>query len=260
MQEKEAGQELQELIEVQRRLLAPGGCPWDREQNHRSLVRYLLEESYEVIDAIYANDPAKLREELGDLLLQVVFHAALAEEQGQFDLADVVHDITSKMITRHPHVFGTMELNTADQVLSKWEGFKAQEGKKTIMEGIPEHLPALLRAFKLQEKAARVGFDWDHIGGAWDKLAEETEELKAAVAEGSPEHLEEELGDYLFALVNISRFLKVMPEEALHKTNAKFLRRFNYIEQQLVRSGRKFSDVDLVVMDGLWDEAKAKGL
>ncbi|MGE5454760.1 MAG: nucleoside triphosphate pyrophosphohydrolase [Methylocystaceae bacterium] len=260
MAKKDAGEEIRELVEVQRRLLAPGGCPWDREQTHESLVRYLLEETYEVIDTIYLGQPNKLREELGDLLLQVVFHAALAEEKGQFDLADVIHDIDAKMINRHPHVFGSLELDTAEQVLTEWEGFKAKEGKKSIMEGIPAHLPALLRAYKLQEKAARVGFDWDKIDGAWDKLAEETEELKAAVAEGNREHLEEEFGDYLFALVNISRFLNIMPEEALHKTNAKFLRRFNYIEQELATAGQQFADVDLEYMDSLWEKAKLRGL
>jgi len=220
------------------------------------LVRYLLEETYEVIDAIYEEEPAKLREELGDLLLQVVFHAALAQAAGQFDLADVIHDISAKMVARHPHVFGTMELDTAEDVLSKWEGFKQREGKKTVMEGIPVHLPALLRAYKLQEKAARVGFDWDHIDGAWDKLAEETAELKEAVAEGQQAHLEEELGDYLFAVVNISRFLGIMPEEALHKTNAKFLSRFNYIEKQVTAHGKKFGEVSLEEMDQWWEEAK----
>lgn len=258
MPEYEAGKEIRELIEIQRKLLAPGGCPWDREQTHQSLVRYLLEETYEVIDAIYEDNPAKLREELGDLLLQVVFHAALAEEKQRFDLADVIHDISVKMISRHPHVFGSMELDTAEDVLSKWEGFKRKEGKKTVMEGIPAHLPALLRAYKLQEKAARVGFDWDHIDGAWDKLAEETAELKEAAQEGKREHLEEELGDYLFAVVNISRFLGIMPEEALHKTNAKFLSRFNYIEEQLTAAGKKFGEVSLEEMDFLWNEAKTR--
>jgi len=244
------------LLKVMDKLLSPQGCPWDREQTHESLVRYLIEESYEVIEAIKEKNMEKLQEELGDVLLQVVFHAALAQREGYFTFADVARTVQEKMIRRHPHVFADMNLKTSDDVMEHWEGFKKKEGKTRVLEGIPVMLPALLRAEKLQYKASRVGFDWPEIQGALDKLKEEMEEL--AQAQG-PE-VEEEIGDLLFALVNVARMKGVEPEQALQKSNDKFVRRFNYIEDALKAIGRTWDEVSLEEMDSYWDEAKDKGL
>ena len=246
---------LDELVEVMDRLLGPDGCPWDREQTHASLTRYLIEETYEVVEAIDENDMAQLKEELGDLLLQIVFHSALSERQGAFDLNQVTKTVTEKMINRHPHVFGTMQLDTSDDVLDKWEGFKKKEGKRRVLEGIPKHLPALMRAEKMQAKAARVGFDWPVIDGAMDKLVEEVRELARAE---NQEQVAEEMGDVLFAVVNIARFLGVDPEDALQKTNNKFAYRFGYVEQVLKDKGKRWEEVTLEQMDTIWDEAKSQ--
>ncbi|NLB87989.1 MAG: nucleoside triphosphate pyrophosphohydrolase [Syntrophomonadaceae bacterium] len=248
---------MQELLDVMDKLLGEDGCPWDREQTHESLIRYLIEESYEVIEAIQEGDMNKLKEELGDLLLQVVFHAALAEREGHFNFEDVADTVTKKMIQRHPHVFGKMDLKTSDDVMDKWEGFKKQEGKKFLLDGIPKGMPALLRALKMQEKAARVGFDWPDVKGAIDKFKEEVEELKDA---SSDEQLKEEMGDMFFALVNIARLKNIDPEEALQLSNNKFARRFNYIEQEIKNNNKDFSDYNLTALDAIWDEAKSKGL
>lgn len=251
------GEAIEELIAVMDRLLGPDGCPWDREQTHESLTRYLIEESYEVIDAIKTGDMEKLEEELGDLLLQVVFHAALAKREKQFDFSGVASTVSRKMINRHPHVFGSMNLETSDDVMNIWEGLKKKEGKKYILEGIPNMLPALMRAEKMQEKAARVGFDWPEVEGALDKFKEEVDELCNAANE---QEVKEEMGDVLFALVNVARMKKIEPEEALQASNDKFARRFNYIEEQIKNSGKKFSDLNLQEMDIIWEEAKTKGL
>ena len=248
---------LDELLGIQRQLLAPGGCPWDREQTHETLVRYLIEEAYEVIEAINEQDMNKLREELGDLLLQIVFHAALAEQQGHFDFADITCAVSNKMVDRHPHVFGSMQLKTSEDVLDNWEDFKKKEGKKFLLEGIPKGLPALMRAEKIQEKASRVGFDWPSIQGALDKFKEEVDELGQAQ---NNEDILEEMGDVFFALVNVARFKQVEPEQALQRCNDKVTRRFNYIEQKVKESGRSFSELSLEEMDSIWDEAKARGL
>ncbi|NLU51175.1 MAG: nucleoside triphosphate pyrophosphohydrolase [Syntrophomonadaceae bacterium] len=245
---------LDKLVEVMNTLLGPGGCPWDREQTHASLARYLIEECYEVVEAIYENNMDKLKEELGDLLLQVVFHAALAEREGAFDLNGVVGVVTEKMINRHPHVFGNMKLTTSGEVLDKWEGFKQKEGKLHVLDGIPQSLPALMRAEKMQAKAARVGFDWPSIDGALDKVAEEIRELARA---DQPERRAAEMGDILFAVVNVARFLGVDPEEALQKTNNKFARRFSYIEESVKATGRTWHELTLEEMDALWDRAKS---
>ena len=251
------GEALEELIAIMDQLLGEGGCPWDREQTHESLVRYLIEETYEVIEAINQHNMDEMANELGDLLLQIVFHAALAERAGAFCFADVARTVSKKMVDRHPHVFGTMQLETADDVLDKWEGFKKKEGKKHILEGIPAMLPALMRAEKMQEKAARVGFDWPSIDGAWEKVREEIDELRAA---GSVEEIAEEMGDILFALVNVARFKGVDPEAALQATNNKFARRFRYIEKCTQANGKQFSDFSLEELDHWWEEAKGKGL
>lgn len=246
-----------ELKEIMDRLLSPQGCPWDREQTHESLLRYLIEESYEVVEAVKEKDMHKLQEELGDLLLQVVFHAALAERAGHFTLDDIARTVSEKMVSRHPHVFGTMDLKTSGDVLQHWEGFKKNEGKKYLLSGIPSMMPALLRAYKIQEKAARVGFDWPGVEGAIDKFAEEVAELKSA---GSPEAVKEEVGDLLFALVNVARMKGVEPEDALQDCSDKFTRRFNFIEDRIAENRQTLGEVPLDAMDALWDEAKKKGL
>lgn len=248
---------LEELLHIMDKLLSPEGCPWDREQTHASLVRYLLEESYEVIDAIQRQDRDGLREELGDLLLQVVFHAALAEREGWFDFGDVAQTVSRKMVGRHPHVFGSLHLESSDAVMENWEDFKKKEGKKHLLEGIPAMLPALMRAEKMQEKASRVGFDWDGIEGALEKIKEEADEL--ARAQGDAE-VREETGDLFFALVNVARFKGVESEQALQAANDKFARRFRYIEEQLGLRQRDLKEASLQEMDDLWEEAKSRGL
>lgn len=254
----DSGQAIDELIEIMDKLLGPDGCPWDREQTHESLIRYLIEESYEVIEAINEQDMHKLREELGDLLLQVVFHAALGRREGHFDFSDVARGVSRKMTMRHPHVFGdATRLETGDDVMEVWEGFKQKEGKKHLLEGIPKNLPALMRAEKVQEKAARVGFDWPSVDGAVEKFREEVDELCQAV---NREEQIQEWGDVFFALVNIARLQNIEPEQALQASNDKFTRRFNYIENQIKAAGKDFSQMSLEEMDVIWDEAKTKGL
>lgn len=251
------GEALDELLMIQKRLLAPGGCPWDREQTHDTLIRYLIEEAYEVIEAIDEGDMNKLREELGDLLLQIVFHAALAEQRGDFDFSDITRAVSIKMINRHPHVFGSMPLKTSEDVLNNWETFKRGEGKKSLLEGIPRALPALMRAEKIQEKMSRVGYDWPDVGGAVDKLGEEVRELAQA---DNQDHIVEEMGDILFAMVNVARMKQVEVEQALQMANDKVIRRFNYIETRVAELGQKLTDMSLEQMDAIWDEAKSKGL
>jgi len=248
---------INKLLEVMDRLLAPDGCPWDREQTHRSLARYLLEETYEVLEAIQNENRAELKEELGDVLLQVVFHSALAEREGWFTFAQVAETVAQKMINRHPHVFADMDLSTSEDVMSHWEGFKKKEGKKNLLDGIPMQLPALLRAEKMQSKAARVGFDWPNINGALEKLREEINELAQAQ---DTEELEAEMGDVFFALVNIARIKGIDPEAALQRSNDKFLRRFNYIENRIKSRGDRWEDYRLEELDAIWDEAKGQGL
>lgn len=256
---------LDPLVEVMQRLLAPDGCPWDRKQTHDSLGRFLIEEAYEVIDAVAQKDYDALCEELGDVLLQIVFHSLLASQCGAFDIDDVVHTVTAKMKRRHPHVFGTVEADDEQAVLRNWEAIKRMEKAirgdsasedKSLLSGIPRQLPALMLAEKTQKKAAQVGFEWDSVAGAWAKLEEELQELTAAMATGTDEARTHELGDVLFALVNVARYLKIDPEDALRKTTDKFMRRFHYIEQSAARKGQTLSEMTLSEMDEYWDEAK----
>lgn len=252
---------LDPLVNVMAALRGPSGCPWDKEQTHTLLRRYLIEECYEVIEAIDEDDMNKLAEELGDLLLQVVFHARLAEEAGSFDMNDVIRGIVEKMIRRHPHVFGDIEARSSDEVLVNWQQIKRREkeeaGEKPgLLDGVPRALPALLRAYKIQGRAARVGFDWPDAQGAWEKVAEEAEELKAAAARGDKAATAEELGDLLFAVVNVARFLGVEPELALAATTRKFEERFRFIEQAAAASGRPLEEFSLEEMDVLWEQAK----
>ncbi len=249
--------EIDQLIMIMDKLLSPQGCPWDREQTHESLTRYLIEESYEVVEAVKNHSMEDLQEELGDVLLQVVFHAALAERAGHFSFADVVNTVSNKMIERHPHVFASMNLESSEEVMNHWESFKRQKGKKTVLAGIPAMLPALMRAEKLQEKAARVGFDWPSPEGAIEKFKEEIEEFNNAENHSDQA---EEMGDLLFAMVNVARLSNIEPEQALQSANDKFIRRFNYIEEEIKASGGIMGQLDLRTMDTLWDQAKSKGL
>ncbi len=249
---------LSDLIEIIRTLRSENGCPWDREQTHQSIRRNLLEEAYEAAEAIDEGDSDHLREELGDVLMQVIFHAAIEEEAGRFDLDDVADLICKKLIRRHPHVFGDDEAGTAEEVLDRWDAIKRRERGQTrlseAMETVARSLPALWRAEKIQEKARKAGFDWPDISGALDKLSEETEECRQASAgKGDPE---EELGDLLFSAVNVSRFLGVDPETALSAACDKFIARFRRLEQLAAQEGRKLSDMSLPEMDRLWDEIK----
>jgi tetrapyrrole methylase family protein/MazG family protein len=246
-----------ELIRVMAQLRAPEGCPWDREQSHRSLRPYLLEETYEALEAIDAEDWARLSDELGDVLLQVVFHAQLASERGDFDIEDVVAGIVAKLRRRHPHVFGTASVSGADEVVDRWEQIKRGEAgcedRESALDGIPESLPALQRAHKLQRRAARAGFDWDDIAGPRAKIDEELAEVAAADA-ASVEH---EIGDLLFAVVNYARFLGVEPESALRRANERFIRRFRSVERA-AGSAERLQAMSLDEMDELWEQAKTE--
>ncbi|MBO6576515.1 MAG: nucleoside triphosphate pyrophosphohydrolase [Rhodothermales bacterium] len=237
-------------------------CPWDREQTHESVKHLLIEEAYETVDAIDAEDWPELRKELGDLLLHVVFHAVIAEQGGRFTLKEVIETEAEKLIVRHPHVFGDTRVDGVGEVLTNWEQIKMKEkGRKSALDGVPGQLPALLRAHRIQEKAAGVGFDFPEAAGAWDKVEEEIREFGAlARSGGSAEALEDELGDVLFALVNYARFTDLNAENALRRTNAKFTGRFQHIEKRLREQGRGLHESDLEEMDRYWDEAKAAGL
>ncbi len=230
-------------------------CPWDRKQTHESLKKYLIEEAYEVIDAIDKKDWDALKEELGDLLLQPVFHAKLAEEKGLFNIDDVVDHLCKKLIERHPHVFGEEEAKTAEEVLKNWEKRKIEK-RKSVLEGVPKHMPALMRAYKLQKKAAKVGFDWKDLQEVKNKVLEEWEELNKALQEGDKEKIEHEFGDLLFALVNLARFLNIDPEEALQKANERFIKRFSYVERKVKESGKSWEEFTLQELDKFWEEAK----
>lgn len=247
------------LVMIMRRLRGPGGCPWDAEQTHESLTRYLLEEAYEVIEAIDERSAEHLKEELGDLLLQPVFHAAIAEETGSFTIDDVIENLNDKLIRRHPHVFGDMLITDSAAQIENWEQIKkAEKGTRrtSALSGVPAHLPALLKAQKITEKASRVGFDWEHVDQVVAKVMEELHEFEEAMAGGDNERMEAELGDLLFAIVNLGRFLSINPEEALRKTINRFQQRFRHVEESLHDQGRLMNSTPLEEMDRLWEEAK----
>ena len=262
------------LIEIMAALRTPGtGCPWDLEQDYATIAHYTIEEAYEVSDAISRGDLADLRDELGDLLLQVVFHARMAEEEGAFAFGDVVEAITKKMIRRHPHVFGDAEARAAGSAKGQWDrikaaekaekraerlarGFDPEDHGKGFLDGVPVALPALTRALKLQQKAAQVGFDWQEAAPILDKIEEEIGELREAIASGRRDDMEDEFGDLLFAMVNIGRHLGLDAEKALGGTNAKFRSRFHYVEQELARAGRSLDAASLEEMEALWQQAK----
>jgi len=265
------GEWFERLVAVQARLRAPKGCPWDREQTHQTLRTYLLEEAYEVLEALETGNDAKFAEEMGDLLLQIVFHSQIASEEGRFTVADVIREIHDKMIRRHPHVFGETRAKDSKEVLRNWEQIKAEErraskvqsgsgegGKEapSLLDGVSRALPATLEGFQLTRKASRIGFDWEDAQGVIAKMQEETAELKNALRGKDQEKTEEEMGDLLFAAVNLARFLHVDPEIALKKANAKFSRRFRAMEARARESGREFKELPREEMETLWDATK----
>jgi tetrapyrrole methylase family protein / MazG family protein len=267
------GQWFEKLVAVQARLRAPNGCPWDREQTHQSLRTYLIEEAYEVLEALESGNDTKFAEEMGDLLLQIVFHSQIAREQGRFTVSEVIREIHDKMIRRHPHVFGKTQARDSAEVLRNWEQIKAEERRAdankseskssksdakeaSLLDGVSRALPATLEGFQLTRKASRIGFDWQSANGVFEKLAEETEELKKASKEQHQPKVEEELGDLLFAAVNLSRFLKIDPEIALKNANAKFSRRFREMESMARKRGREFKDLPRAEMEALWEATK----
>ncbi|MFH1943593.1 MAG: nucleoside triphosphate pyrophosphohydrolase [bacterium] len=246
----------QRLVAIMATLRSPDGCPWDREQTHESLKPFLLEEAYEVLESLDQKDFDSLREELGDLLLQVVFHARLAEEENRFGIVDVLQTIIQKLIRRHPHVFGQTEIHTSEEQRVHWERLKKQEGKTSVLDGIPKSLPALLRAHRVQQKASTVGFDWEAIEQVWKKVYEEIEELKTAIHSKNKKDMEEEFGDLLFAVVNLSRFIRVSPEDSLRLAVEKFTDRFRKLEETMEALGRDLKDATLDEMDAVWDRIK----
>ncbi|MBI2881087.1 MAG: nucleoside triphosphate pyrophosphohydrolase [Candidatus Tectomicrobia bacterium] len=258
----------EDLVRIMARIRGEGGCPWDREQTHASLKPYLIEETHEVIEAIDRGSFERLREELGDLLLQVVFHAEIAEEEGRFTIWDVIGWIHEKLVRRHPHVFGDVEADTPEKVLRNWEAIKLEEKSRengegapppSVLDGVPASLPALLKAQRVQTKAGRVGFDWKRPEGALEKVREEISEVEKALRAGDRDALARELGDLLFSVVNVSRHLKIDAEGALQGSVARFMRRFRRIEASLAKRGLTPDQVDLATLDALWEEAKEKG-
>ena len=231
-------------------------CPWDKKQTFESLRHLTLEETYELGDAILDRNLLEIKKELGDLLLHIVFYAKLGSEEAAFDIADVAHDICEKLIHRHPHIYGSIEVNDEEDVKRNWEALKLKEGKKSVLEGVPKSLPSLIKAQRMQEKAAGVGFDWKDKNQVIDKLNEELYELDQALEAKDKSAIEEEFGDVLFSLINYARFIKINPETALERTNKKFIQRFQYIESQAKKSKRSISDLNLAEMEALWQEAK----
>ncbi len=284
---RQTGKLFEDLVALQARLRAPGGCPWDREQSHQTLKTYLIEEAYEVLDALEHGGPNELTEELGDLLLQILFHSDIAREAGRFDIADVISGIHEKMVRRHPHVFGTVKADTPQQVLKNWAQLKAQEKRArapqgsvqslggglyavttppdsslatqtlpSALEGIPRTLPALLEAYQLTRRAAQVGFDWENVEGIFNKLLEETSELRVTLTEADRSRREEEIGDLLFVVVNLARFLGFDPEVSLKYSNLKFKSRFQHMEQDAARSGQRLAQLSKEELEILWESAK----
>jgi len=235
------------------------GCPWDKKQTLESLRYLTLEEAYELSDAILDKNPDEIREELGDLMMHLVFYAKIGEEKQAFDIYDVLEGISDKLVYRHPHIYGGVEVADADEVADNWEKLKLKEGKKSVLSGVPKSLPPLLKAYRMQEKVKGVGFEWKERSQVWEKVNEEMTELKTEVEQNSSkEKIEEEFGDLLFALVNYARYLGINPDDALERTNRKFIRRFQYIETQSAKEGHQLSDMSLEEMDAYWNRAKEK--
>jgi XTP/dITP diphosphohydrolase len=234
-------------------------CPWDRKQTAQSLRQMTIEETYELADSITENDWKGIKEELGDLLLHIVFYAKIGREQGQFTLEEVINGICEKLIARHPHVYGDVKVNNEEDVKRNWEKLKLKEGKESVLSGVPQSLPATVKAMRLQEKARQVGFEWDNKEQVWDKVEEETGELKEAIQGGQAEKIEEEFGDLIFSLINYARFLQVDAENALERTNKKFIRRFTQMEKQARSNGQDLQKMTLEEMDSIWNSIKQQG-
>ena len=253
-------EELARLLDIMARLRRPGdGCPWDLEQTIDTIKPNLIEEAYEALDAMESGNREHLAEELGDLLLQIVFQSQIAAQEGSFNFAAVAKGISEKLIRRHPHIFGDVKVADSKEVLRNWDAIKKTEKKARIsaLDGVPKHVPPLHRAYQMQKLAARVGFDWSDISGVFKKLAEEIGELQEAIAAKNRKHIVEEIGDLLFSVVNVARFAKVDPAYALELTNAKFIRRFRAVEDEIVASGRRMKDCTLAEMDAIWDKIRA---
>lgn len=254
MQQNNLESKFAEFVAIVRRLRKE--CPWDREQTHESIRHSLIEEAYEVVEAIDHNNMNELKLELGDLLLHVALHSVMAEEKRRFNLKDVIEAISEKLVRRHPHVFGEVKAGTAKEVKANWEKLKLKEGRSSVVEGVPKELPALLRAHRVQEKASKVGFDWDNKTDVWKKVEEEIREMQHAEGQKAHDEIESEFGDLLFALVNYSRFVHVNPEIALRKSTEKFLKRFRAVESELRKRGKKMEESTLKEMDEIWNQQK----
>ena len=256
----DATESFRKLIEIVDTLMGENGCPWDNVQTRESLKPYLVEETYEVLEALDTNDPDQIKDELGDLLYQILFHSKISSKNNEFDIKDVLNNLKEKMVRRHPHVFKEGQVNTPDQVIERWEEIKKEEkthsNHPSTLDSVPKHLPSLLRAQKLQKKAAKEGFDWDEISDVFDKLDEEISEFKSAVLEGKGTDIQSELGDILFVLVNIAKFKKIDAEEALRSTNNKFIKRFQHIEKEVAKQGKTLKETSLEDMERHWQNAK----
>ena len=247
-------QEFNRLLEIMHRLR--NECPWDKSQTNESLRTLTIEEVYELSEAILENDYIKIREELGDIILHVVFYSTIGEEMEQFNIYDVLKELNEKLIRRHPHIFGDTEVNNVQEVKQNWEKIKLNEGKKSVLDGVPANLSSIIKAYRLQDKARGVGFDWENINQVYEKLKEELNELHNAIKSGNIENIEEEFGDVLFALINYSRFLSINPDDALEKANKKFIYRFKYIEEQAAKNSNCINELSLEEMDKWWNESK----
>jgi len=253
----EIGNQFEELVNIVSRLRGPDGCPWDREQTNYTLLPYFIEEVYEVVESVDDGDWDLVKEELGDILLHIVFQASIAEDEKNFQIIDSLDNINKKLINRHPHVFGDAKAEAAFHAKQNWEAEKHKEkGRESRLDGVPNSLPSLIRAQRLQQKASYAGFDWEKIEQVWGKVNEEIIELKEAEISGNNQHIEEEMGDLLFAIVNLSRHLNISSEDALRKTNQKFIRRFKKVEEGIKAKGKKLNEASLEEMDSIWNEAK----
>ena len=253
----EIGDRIEELVEIVNRLRGPSGCPWDREQTNQSLIPYFVEEVYEVLESIDESNWDSLKEELGDILLHIIFQASIAEEDEKFKFIDIIKNVNNKLIDRHPHVFGNANADAAFHAKQNWEAAKHKEkGRKSRLDGVPTSLPSLIRGQRLQQKASYVGFDWDKIDRVWEKVNEEMLELKEAESIGDKKHIEEEIGDLLFAIINLSRHFDVSAENALRQTNHKFIRRFKKVEETIKSTGKELDEVTLEEMDFIWNQIK----
>lgn len=250
------GNKFEELYGIMKKLRVE--CPWDREQTFDSIKAATLEEVYELLESIDEINYDEVKSELGDILLHILFYSVIAEEESKFNINDVIDAISAKLIRRHPHVFGNVKVNSNDDILRNWEEIKLSEGRDSVIEGVPKNMPGLARAYRLQEKASKVGFDWNNKEDVWKKVIEEIEEMHSAENEGNKEKLEEELGDIFFALTNYSRFLKINPENALRRSNEKFIARFSYLERKIKETGKSLSQSSLEEMDKYWEESKTK--